>query len=82
MLSLAVSKICLIGMRLILAWDRKLYPFHKLALKKLERAKGSPDGVKGVINRACVDPSSEEISRGFTGITGLSTGGETSSVGA
>ncbi|KAK4448977.1 hypothetical protein QBC34DRAFT_485356 [Podospora aff. communis PSN243] len=61
LVSLAVSKMCLFGIRLVLAWNEMLYPFHKWALKELEKAGEKPEGMVQAIERACKEMSEEHV---------------------
>jgi len=65
LLNLAVAKLTMFGIRLILADNELLYPFHKWALKELERAPNKPDGVVAAIERMNEDPSEENVQAFF-----------------
>jgi predicted nucleotidyltransferase len=61
LLNLAVAKLTLFGIRLIMADNEALYPFHKWALKELERVQDKPDGVVQIIERVNEDPSESNV---------------------
>jgi len=61
LLNLAVGKMTLFGIRLILADNEAPYPFHKWALKELERVQDKPEGVVQAIERVNEDPSEENV---------------------
>ncbi|KAK0646826.1 hypothetical protein B0T16DRAFT_429552 [Cercophora newfieldiana] len=70
LVNLAVGKMCLFGMRLILAWNERLYPFHKWAVKEVEKCAEKPEGVVQAIERVCVDMSEENVEGVFELIKG------------
>ena len=70
LVNLAIGKMCLFGIRLILAWNERLYPFHKWALKELEKAEEKPEGVIEAINRVSVDGSEENVEELFELVKG------------
>jgi len=65
LLNLAVAKLTMFGIRLILADNELLYPFHKWAIKELERAEDKPDGVVQAIERMNEEPSEQNVQAFF-----------------
>ena len=61
----AVSKILLFGCRLILARNRRLYPYHKWLVAEIARQKRKPRGVVPLINRLAARPNPRDVRQFF-----------------
>ncbi|KAK0616434.1 hypothetical protein B0T14DRAFT_497680 [Immersiella caudata] len=70
LLNLAVAKLTMFGIRLILADNEMLYPFHKWAIRELERAVDKPEGVVHAIEKMNEEPSEENVQAFFEMIKG------------
>jgi hypothetical protein len=65
LLNLAVAKLTMFGIRLILADNEVLYPFHKWAIKELEGVEDKPEGVVQAIEKMNENPSEENVQAFF-----------------
>ncbi len=61
----AVSEMTLFGGRLILAYNRMLYPYHKWLLHEVERAPDKPDNFMA-LTQALLDTPSVETAQAYT----------------
>lgn len=62
LMSRAVAEFSLFAMRLILAHNRRLYPYHKWALRAVEECPDKPEGIAQALTRLNRQPSPEEAS--------------------
>jgi predicted nucleotidyltransferase len=72
LLNHSVSNLILFGGRLILAYNEKLYPYHKWFLKILEKAEDKPENLLQIINELLAARNKENITRLYNCICGFS----------
>lgn len=73
LLSVAVSKLCLFGGRIVLAHNELLYPYHKWFLRVLAQAPEKPPGLLPAIERLLAAPDAEGIERLVAQVRGFRT---------
>ena len=69
----AVDNFVLFSVRVILAHNQRLYPFHKWMLRELDHASDQPDGMRDRIDRILVDHSAEEMETLFEQVKATTT---------
>jgi hypothetical protein len=63
LLSMATSKLCLFGGRIVLAHNELLYPYHKWFMRVLAQAPDKPAGLLPAIERLLAAPDADGVER-------------------